>query len=100
MITYEYQFDKRPKEKEDAETTLSDGSVVTYERARHFMDYYCRRFRFGKPDIVYTQPTRGPWQADMIVGDRRIGFGKGTNKTDALTKCYTDVVEYLDNGDV
>ncbi|CDO71572.1 hypothetical protein BN946_scf184911.g42 [Trametes cinnabarina] len=81
------------------ETTLSDGSVVTYEKARQFMDYYCRRFRFSKPDIVYSQPTRSTWQADMIVGDRRIGFGKGNSKKDAMMRCYTDVVQYLESCD-
>ncbi|RDX55851.1 P-loop containing nucleoside triphosphate hydrolase protein [Lentinus brumalis] len=100
-----YQLDARgalEKKKEEPaplETTLSDGTVVNYEQARHFMDYYCRRFRFAKPDIVYAQPTRGPWQADMIVGDRRIGFGKGANKKDAMMRCYTDVVQYLEKCD-
>ena len=102
-ITFGMKFEKRKeKTKEEAgpiETTLSDGSVVTYERARHFMDYYCRRFRFAKPDIVYTQPPRGQWQADMIVGDRRIGFGKGQNKKEAMSRCYTDVVQYLEKCD-
>lgn len=97
------KFDKKKeKEKEEAgpvETALSDGSVVTYDRARHFMDYYCRRFRFAKPDITYQQLNRGPWQADMSVGDRRIGFGKGPNKKDALSRCYTDVVQYLEKCD-
>ncbi|KAH9944377.1 P-loop containing nucleoside triphosphate hydrolase protein [Epithele typhae] len=87
-------FDKK-KARED----LSDGKLVTYEQARHFMDYYCRRFRFGKPDVVYTQPPRSGWQADMIVGDRRIGFGKANSKKDALTRCYTDVVQYLEKCD-
>ncbi|KAI0825124.1 P-loop containing nucleoside triphosphate hydrolase protein [Trametes gibbosa] len=81
------------------ETTLSDGTVVTYEKARHFMDYYCRRFRFSKPDVDYTQPTRTYWQADMIVGERRIGFGKGQSKKEAMMKCYTDVVQYLESCD-
>ncbi|EIW64663.1 P-loop containing nucleoside triphosphate hydrolase protein [Trametes versicolor FP-101664 SS1] len=95
---------KKEKQPEKAgptalETTLSDGSVVDYEKARHFMDYYCRRFRFSKPDIVYAQPTRSYWQADMIVGDRRIGFGKGASKKESMMKCYTDVVQYLESCD-
>ncbi|RPD82542.1 P-loop containing nucleoside triphosphate hydrolase protein [Lentinus tigrinus ALCF2SS1-7] len=92
-------LDKKKDEPTPVETTLSDGTVVTYEKARQFMDYYCRRFRFAKPDIVYAQPSRGPWQADMIVGDRRIGFGKGANKKEAMTRCYTDVVQYLEKCD-
>ena len=96
---FEKRKDKVKEEPAPVETVLSDGSVVTYERARHFMDYYCRRFRFAKPDIVYVQPSRGPWQADMIVGERRIGFGKGQSKKEAMTRCYTDVVQYLENCD-
>ncbi|KAI0724564.1 P-loop containing nucleoside triphosphate hydrolase protein [Cerioporus squamosus] len=92
-------LEKKKPEPAPLETTLSDGTVVTYEQARHFMDYYCRRFRFAKPDIVYNQPTRGPWQADMIVGERRIGFGKGSNKKEAMIRCYTDVVQYLEKCD-
>lgn len=94
-----FKLDKKKDDSGPVETVLSDGTVVSYERARHFMDYYCRRFHFGKPDIVYMQPTRGPWQADMIVGDRRIGFGKGPNKKDAMTACFTDVVQYLEKCD-
>ncbi|KAI0651863.1 P-loop containing nucleoside triphosphate hydrolase protein [Trametes meyenii] len=94
---------KKEKPKEETggpiETVLSDGSVVTYDKARHFMDYYCRRFRFSKPDIDYTQPNRSYWQADMIVGERRIGFGKGASKKEAMMKCYTDVVQYLESCD-
>ncbi|KAI1797890.1 P-loop containing nucleoside triphosphate hydrolase protein [Ganoderma leucocontextum] len=99
MGAFEKRKEKAKEEAAPVETVLSDGSVVSYERARHFMDYYCRRFRFAKPDIVYAQPPRGPWQADMIVGERRIGFGKGQNKKEAMTRCYTDVVQYLEKCD-
>ena len=91
---------KKPKEEATPiETTLSNGTLVTYERARQFMDYYCRRFRFAKPDVVYTPPGRSAWQADMIVGERRIGFGQGRTKKEALARCYTDVVQYLEKCD-
>ncbi|KAI8995637.1 P-loop containing nucleoside triphosphate hydrolase protein [Trametes punicea] len=90
---------KGPEAQNSFETVLSEGSVVTYERARHFMDYYCRRFRFSKPDIFYSQPNRSSWQADMIVGDRRIGIGKGNSKKEAMMRCYTDVVQYLESCD-
>lgn len=105
-LNYGLKFEKKDKKKEKGkeeagpiQAALSDGTVLSYERARHFMDYYCRRFRFAKPDIVYAQLTRGPWQADMIVGDRRIGFGRGPSKQEAMSRCYTDVVEYLEKCD-
>jgi small subunit ribosomal protein S24e len=85
-------------------TKLSDGTVVTYERSRQFMDYYCRRFGFGKPDIVYNNVKSRSghnliWEAAMHVDGRRIGIGTGTNKKAALTSCYVDVTQYLESCD-
>ncbi|KAI0961567.1 hypothetical protein AcV7_000638 [Taiwanofungus camphoratus] len=94
---------KKEEEFPPSEVKLSDGSVVGYERAREFMDYYCRRFRFGKPDITYSNPnpraSHTIWQADMTVNGRRIGFGKGPNKKMAMTSCYVDVTQYLEQCD-
>ncbi|KAI6031829.1 P-loop containing nucleoside triphosphate hydrolase protein [Pisolithus microcarpus] len=82
---------------------LSDGSVVNYERARSFMDYYCRIYNFGKPDIEYQQQTgkrkNAVWEAFMIVGGRRIGVGSGSTKKIAFTQCYLDVTRYLESCD-
>jgi small subunit ribosomal protein S24e len=85
-------------------TKLSDGTVVTYERSRQFMDYYCRQFGFGKPDIVYNDVKSRSghnliWEAIMHVDGRRIGIGTGTNKKAALTSCYVDVTQYLEGCD-
>ncbi|CCM07097.1 uncharacterized protein FIBRA_09424 [Fibroporia radiculosa] len=86
-----------------SEVKLSDGSVVDYERGRQFMDYYCRRFGFGRPEISYTmlnpRSSKSYWQADMTVDGRRIGFGKGGNKKMAMTSCYVDVTQYLEQCD-
>ncbi|KAH9950341.1 P-loop containing nucleoside triphosphate hydrolase protein [Amylocystis lapponica] len=94
---------KKEAEIAPSQVKLSDGSVVDYERARQFMDYYCRRFGFGKPDISYTDmhPRGGGtiWQADMTVGGRRIGFGKGVAKKAAMSTCYVDVTQYLESCD-
>ena len=83
--------------------TLPDGSVVNYERARSFMDYYCRLYKFGKPDIEYQQQaSKGQntsWEAVMNVGGHRIGMGIGSNKKTALVQCYLDVTRYLQNCD-
>lgn len=82
---------------------LSDGSVVNYERARSFMDYYCRIYSFGKPVIEYQQQTGKRkstiWEVVMIVGGRRIGIGSASTKKIALTKCYLDVTRYLESCD-
>ncbi|KAG6336574.1 hypothetical protein ID866_2512 [Astraeus odoratus] len=83
--------------------TLPDGSFVNYERARSFMDYYCRLYNFGKPDIDYQHHAKkgqtAVWEAIMTVGGRRIGMGTGSNKKAALVQCYLDVTQYLENCD-
>ena len=79
------------------------GSEVTNDRARGFMDYYCRRFGFGKPDIHYEQTDKQKgytsWEAIMYVGGRRIGLGSGASKKTAQMACYFDVVQYLESCD-
>ncbi|KAF8274097.1 hypothetical protein EI94DRAFT_1768945 [Lactarius quietus] len=71
---------------------LTDGTVVTYERSRQFMDYYCRRFRFGTPEVIHNElkAPRGQntiWEAVMNVGEI------------AQTNCYIDVTQYLESCD-
>ncbi|KAJ7103530.1 hypothetical protein B0H15DRAFT_875068 [Mycena belliarum] len=79
--------------------TLSDSSTATFEQARSFMDYYCRRFGFGKPDLTFVESRRGGWEALMDVGGRRIGIGKSNNKKNAQVTCYLDVTAYLESCD-
>lgn len=99
------QFVKKSKLQSFAptEATLSDGSSVSYERARQFMEYYCRRYSFGKPDITYEEikrrGTNGTWEATMMVGGRRIGQGSGANKKASMMSCYVDVTQYLESCD-
>jgi len=64
------------------------------------MDYYCRRFHFGKPDIVFTQINRGKqWEAVMTVNESRIGVGTASSKKEAQIQCYLDVARYLESCD-
>lgn len=94
---------KAPAAAVKGEVKLSDGSVIEYERARQFMDYYCRKFGFGKPDItlkeVRARKMNSKWEAVMTVGGRRIGLGEGAAKKDANTQCFLDVVQYLEGCD-
>lgn len=91
------------QQQEQNEIKLSDGTVVNYERARSFMDYYCRRYNFGKPELEYVEvKNKGPrfcWEAVMSVGDRRIGLGTGSNKKSVQVACYLDVTRYLESCD-
>ncbi|KAL0951184.1 hypothetical protein HGRIS_007914 [Hohenbuehelia grisea] len=83
-----------------ATTTLSDGSVVGYERARIFMDYYCRRFRFPRAEVTLQENARkNGWEAIMTVDERRIGLGQGSTKKAAQMACYLDVTAYLEKCD-
>ena len=80
------------------EATLPDGTTIDFEKARQFMDYYCRRFGFGRPDITHTT-RKNTWEAVMTVGGRRIGMGSGLNKKTAVQSCYVDVAVYLESCD-
>ena len=68
------------------------------------MDYYCRRFHFGKPDVSFEE-VRGirgqnsSWEAVMTVDGRRIGLGAGPSKKSAQITCYLDVTQYLESCD-
>ncbi|KAF9453818.1 P-loop containing nucleoside triphosphate hydrolase protein [Macrolepiota fuliginosa MF-IS2] len=93
-----------PQTQDQTDIKLSDGSVVNYERARSFMDYYCRRYGFGRPDIEFAEVKKGKspqtnWEAILSVGDKRIGMGSGTNKKSAQVACYLDVTQYLESCD-
>jgi len=74
------------------------------------MEYYCQRYKFGKPDIDFSTTTKpkkgrsgGPpstaWDAVMTVGGRRIGMGSANTKKAAQIKCYLDVTQYLESCD-
>src|SRR3954451_17161129 len=93
------QLDKAQSKPSPTEVRLSDGTTIGYERARQFMDYYCRKYGFGKPDISIEESNQPKgvkqWQAVMTVGERRIGLGSGRNKKEAQTSCYLDVTQYL-----
>ncbi|THH34131.1 hypothetical protein EUX98_g91 [Antrodiella citrinella] len=82
---------------------LTDGSIVDYERSRQFMDYYCRRFGFQKPEIEYkpagSKSKADNWEAIMAVDNKRIGIGLGASKKVALSNCYVDVTVYLESCD-
>ncbi|GJE86121.1 ATP-dependent RNA helicase [Phanerochaete sordida] len=100
-------FERKPSasgrvEESPVEAVLSDGSTVSYDKARQFMDYYCRRFGFGRPDVEYVEQrgkgTSG-WDAVMTVGGRKIGMGSGGNKKHAMMACYVDVTRYLEECD-
>jgi small subunit ribosomal protein S24e len=68
------------------------------------MDYYCRLYNYGKPDIAFVE-IRGKkgqnstWDTTMTVGGRRIGQAMGPNKKSAQIACYLDATKYLESCD-
>lgn len=87
---------------------LSDGTFIGYDRARQFMEYYCNRYKFGKPDLQYSETRTkgrkgkhnvGTWEAVMSVGNRKIGVGAAKTKKLSQIKCYLDVAQYLESCD-
>ena len=77
---------------------LSNGSSIDFEKARAFMDYYCRRYGFGKPEIEATLNGNN-WETIILVGGRRIGLGSGQSKKASQTACFLDVTKYLESCD-
>ncbi|KAH8922055.1 P-loop containing nucleoside triphosphate hydrolase protein [Atractiella rhizophila] len=84
--------------------TLTDGTAVSIETARQFMDFYCQKFKFGKPALVVVQGGRliggsQLWHASLSVGGSKIGMGKGKKKTEAVNAAYIDTAAYLERCD-
>lgn len=82
-----------------ARSLMPDGTQLTLEQAKAYMSFYCRKFRFGKPDIQYESGKVGKgrqtWVATLYVGGRKIGLGHAISKKDSLNEAYLDTVVYL-----
>ena len=88
---------------QEIEGTLSDKETkVDYDRARQFIDYYTRRFSFGREDIGFNTGSDSNkrhgsvWEAVMTIGGSRVGFGRAVTKKLAQKTCYVDVAVYLE----
>jgi small subunit ribosomal protein S24e len=97
---------RKPTEKTataPSEVKLSDGTFVNYDTARQFMDWYCRKFGFGKEEVTYQEVRRrrldSVWEAVMTVGGRRIGIATAPSKKASTVNCYLDVAQYLESCD-
>ena len=88
----------KPPGPDETDVVLSDGSSVNFIKARAFMDYYCRLYGFGRPDIE-TFLKGSNWETVMVVGGRRIGLGSGQSKKASQTACFLDVTKYLESCD-
>ncbi|GAA6017989.1 hypothetical protein JCM11491_000022 [Sporobolomyces phaffii] len=80
--------------------TLSNGQRIDLAEARLFMDFYCSKFQFPRPDLSYaSQPTRqrgvSTWRATLSVLGSRIGMGTSRRKDLATKIAYLDTASYL-----
>ncbi|PWZ01808.1 P-loop containing nucleoside triphosphate hydrolase protein, partial [Testicularia cyperi] len=93
---------------------LSDGSDLTVNRAREFIDFYCKRFNLGKPDVRVTSggksqkgkrgaksasSSSAPFTASMLVAGNELGVAQGKNKKQATANCFLDTVVYIESTD-
>lgn len=84
--------------------TLSDKTVIDHDRARYFLDFYCRRFNFDKPDVTCQaqrakKGTVNGWQALLTVGGNRVGVASAPTKKLAQATAYIDACIYLESCD-
>ncbi|GAA5992997.1 hypothetical protein JCM10908_000789 [Rhodotorula pacifica] len=95
----------QPGANDGRRVVLQNGAIVGLEEARAFMDYYCNRFGFGRPDLSYTtipSSRRGGashWRATLRVGGAQIGVGEARAKKDAMNRAYLDTASYLEGCD-
>ncbi|GAA6039938.1 hypothetical protein JCM8097_002627, partial [Rhodosporidiobolus ruineniae] len=93
------------KETNDGKTvTLGNGEKIGLEEARAFMDYYCNRFGFSRPDLHFrsTPGRRGGssvWTATLSVAGSKVGVGSSRQKKDAQNRAYLDTALYLESCD-
>ena len=75
-------------------------SAANISMSREFMDWYCKKFGFGRPDLVYkgtVLPTAKTlqWEAILSVNKKSVGLGKGSSKKTASEKAYLDSCTWL-----
>ncbi|CAH7689891.1 P-loop containing nucleoside triphosphate hydrolase protein [Phakopsora pachyrhizi] len=85
---------------------LPDGKSLTLEQAKTFMEFYCKKFKFGKPTVTFDNLKRGndnlkkskvreSWFATLSVEGSRVGDGQAKSKKEASNEAYMSSVVYL-----
>ncbi|KAH7104403.1 P-loop containing nucleoside triphosphate hydrolase protein [Auriculariales sp. MPI-PUGE-AT-0066] len=86
---------------------LSDGTIVDDLFAQEFVDYYCRKFKSPPPNIELKLNKQSkwhatgspPWDAVLVIGDKRMGTGTAVNKKTAEQLAYIESVRLLHEND-
>ncbi|GAA5860889.1 hypothetical protein JCM8547_003880 [Rhodosporidiobolus lusitaniae] len=84
--------------------TLGNGTTIGLEEARAFMDYYCAKYNFGRPDLSHhpvpgRQRGQNSWRATLSVAGSKVGVGIAKAKKDSTNKAYLDTALYLESCD-
>ena len=82
---------------------LFDGTSVSLEQAREFIDFFCREGHFGSPDVVFHEAheVRGRrvlihgWKATMCIGGTPVGESLESNKKTAQNAAYLNTATTL-----
>ncbi|GAA6018320.1 hypothetical protein JCM10207_000804 [Rhodosporidiobolus poonsookiae] len=99
------QMEVGGKESNDGKTVmLSSGERVGLEEARAFMDFYCNKFSFPRPDLHYLsvpmrQRGQNQWRATLSVAGSKVGVGLARQKKEAMNRAYLDTAFYLESCD-
>lgn len=86
---------------------LSDGTEISLERAREFLDYVCHIGHYGKPDVFVEEVrnTRGQrnitagWSANVLIGGTVLGSAVGSSKKNAQNAAMLNTALSLEKED-
>ena len=71
---------------------------INMETGREFMDWYCKKFNFQRPDLAYKGTPMGgstQWTAILSVDGKPVGAGRGPSKRDCTSQAYIDACVWL-----
>ncbi|KAK4048803.1 hypothetical protein OIV83_004569 [Microbotryomycetes sp. JL201] len=85
--------------------TLSKGDQINLEEAKIFIDFYCKKFDFGKPEFKYSNAADrgrrkggggGTWEATLSIAGSALGVGHAKAKKDAANTAHLDAVRHIE----
>lgn len=76
-----------------------NGPVASIGVAREFIDWYCKKFGYGRPDLTYKSSAGSrpatQWHAILSVNKKSVGLGTGASKKSATENSYRDASNWL-----
>lgn len=87
------------KELPELFSVLSDGSEIDETKARDFLVFYCKRFKFKGPVVSVEFDSKSIWKASVNVEGEQIGLSFSKSRESAISKSFLKAVERLDERD-